>query len=102
MWQAKVAEKGHDQHTILYSEKTQPPILLLLGLGMGPSQYLRLIGLLNRSSAQICARSLVIPLQPSTSLSLFHPGHLKPLNRLSITTGIVDILRQLKYEQVEV
>lgn len=69
------------------------PVLFIHGLGMGLAQYASLVSYFEKHPG-LQARPLVLLLQPHISMSLFHPEHLKPPNKISTTRGIRALVKK--------
>jgi hypothetical protein len=81
------------------TDSSARPIVFLHGLGTGMGQYIKVIfGLMQPPKGGI-PRPILIPLQPSLSMSLFHPHHRKPPSKASFTAAFLDVLRALDWDK---
>lgn len=78
------------------------PLLFLHGLGLGFAQYGALVERLShpeKGSSPAHSRPLLILLQPSISMNLFHPRHLRPGNRQEMVAGLESLVTKLGWDK---
>lgn len=78
------------------------PLIFLHGLGLGYAQYQALINKLSRpdnGNSHAHDRPLLILLQPSISMSLFHRRHLQPPSKYETVHGIESLLKSFGWDQ---
>lgn len=80
----------------------QRPLLFLHGLGLGFAQYEALVNRLSRpdkGSSPASSRPLLILLQPSISMNIFHPRHLRPTSRVETVSGLESLLHEYGWDK---
>lgn len=78
------------------------PLLFLHGLGLGFAQYEAFVNKLahpDKTTSPASSRPLLILLQPSISMNLFHPRHLKPPTRVETVSGIEALLHRYGWDK---
>jgi hypothetical protein len=80
-------------------DSTARPIVFLHGLGTGVGHYMKVVlGLINPPKGSTL-RPILIPLQPSASMSLFHPHYCKPPSQAAFTSAFLEILQTLGWRE---